>query len=186
VLEQIEVCIKYLDSHKLLTPADAEKDAEWVHLARPAFVVATKADVAPAGTLDTLKELTTRPFEYVEVSTRTGAGLDVFTRRCFEILDVVRVYAKKPGKEPDMQEPFMLPRGSTCTGFGLSHSPSTGRAFEIGSRLALFKRPRRPKRAAGTCTYRQGNHRTAFWIMGLLINVWHIKILLWTVKNRKI
>ncbi|MBM4104430.1 MAG: TGS domain-containing protein [Planctomycetes bacterium] len=113
VLEQIEVCIKYLDSHKLLMPADAAKDAEWVHLARPAFVIATKADIAPAGTLDTLKELTTRPFEYIEISTKTATGLDVFTRRCFEILDVVRVYAKKPGKEPDMQEPFMLPRGST-------------------------------------------------------------------------
>jgi ribosome-interacting GTPase 1 len=113
VLEQIEACIKYLDSHKLLMPVDTEKDAEWVHLARPAFVIATKADIAPAGTLDTLKELTARPFEYIEVSTKTDSGLDVFTRRCFEILNVVRVYAKKPGKEPDINEPFTLPRGST-------------------------------------------------------------------------
>jgi hypothetical protein len=113
VLEQMDVCVNYLDSHKLLTPPDAEKNAEWLHLARPTFVAATKADIAAVGTLDTLKELTSRPFEYIEVSTKTGLGLDVFVRRCFEILDVVRVYAKKPGKEPDMKEPFTLPRGST-------------------------------------------------------------------------
>lgn len=113
VLEQLEACTNYLDSHKLLLPADTEKDAEWIHLARPAFVVATKADIAPPGTLETLKELTTRPFEYIEISTKTGTGLNVFTRRCFDILGVVRVYAKKPGKEPDMHEPFTLPHGST-------------------------------------------------------------------------
>jgi len=113
VLEQMEVCTTYLDSHKLLAPLDAEKDAEWVHLARPTLVVATKSDIAPPGTLDTLKELTSRSFEYIEISTKTAAGLDIFARRCFEILDVVRIYAKKPGKEPDMKEPFTLPRGST-------------------------------------------------------------------------
>ncbi len=113
VLEQMDVCTKYLDSHKLLTPLDTEKDAEWVHLARPTFVVATKTDIAPTGTLATLKELTERPFEYIEISTKTGAGLEMFTKRCFELLNVVRIYAKKPGKEPDMKEPFTLPVGST-------------------------------------------------------------------------
>ena len=34
-------------------------------------------------------------------------------RRCFEMLDVVRVYSKEPGKPPDMRQPFILPRGST-------------------------------------------------------------------------
>lgn len=113
VLEQMDVCIKYLDSHKLLMPLDAEKDAEWVHLSRPTLVAATKSDIAPPGTLDTLKELVARPFEYIEISTQTGDGLAAFTKRCFELLNVVRIYAKKPGKEPDMNEPFTLPTGST-------------------------------------------------------------------------
>ena len=39
-------------------------------------------------------------------------GLDVFRRRVYEMLDVVRIYAKKPGCEADMKEPFTLPRGS--------------------------------------------------------------------------
>jgi ribosome-interacting GTPase 1 len=39
--------------------------------------------------------------------------MDVLTRRIFEMLDVVRVYAKKPHKEPDMNDPFTLKRGSS-------------------------------------------------------------------------
>jgi len=120
VLEQMEVCTAYLDSHTLIlnetTPDDAphgqaELDRA-THLGRKTFVIATKSDIAPEGTLETLKELTERPFEYIEVSAETGQGMDVLTRRIFEMLDVVRIYAKKPGKEPDMTDPFTLKRGS--------------------------------------------------------------------------
>ncbi|MDH4202571.1 MAG: 50S ribosome-binding GTPase [Phycisphaerae bacterium] len=126
VLEQMEVCTAYLDSHKLILnetktpsllrgtpPLQGESCLDRAtHLGRKTFVIATKADIAPAGTLDTLKELTERPFEYIEVSAETGAGLDILIQRIFEMLDVVRVYAKKPGKEPDMTDPFTLKRGS--------------------------------------------------------------------------
>jgi hypothetical protein len=29
------------------------------------------------------------------------------------MLDVVRIYGKQPGKQPDMEKPFVLPHGST-------------------------------------------------------------------------
>ncbi|MHC4906544.1 MAG: TGS domain-containing protein, partial [Planctomycetota bacterium] len=108
VLEQMEVCTTYLDSHTLiLDESAAEEDEVGNRLARKTFVIATKTDIAPEGTLETLKELTEWPFEYIEV------GMDVLTRRIFEMLDVVRVYAKKPHKEPDMNDPFTLKRGSS-------------------------------------------------------------------------
>ena len=121
VLEQMEVCTAYLDSHTLILDETALDDAhhgqvpihrDATHLGRKTFVIATKADIAPEGTLETLKELTERPFEYIEVSAETGQGMDLLTRRMFEMLDVVRVYAKKPGKEADMTDPFTLKRSS--------------------------------------------------------------------------
>ena len=78
-------------------------------------MIATKADLAPEGTLQTLKELTQRPFEFIEISSRDGRGLDLLTKRIFEMLDIVRIYAKKPGKEADMKDPFTLPRGSNVS-----------------------------------------------------------------------
>lgn len=117
VLEQMEVCTTYLDSHKLilwhgLAARENHGQDGRATLGRKIFVIATKADLAPAGTLETLKELTERAFEYIEISSETHAGLDVLMRRIFEMLDVVRVYAKKPHEEADMTAPFTLRRGS--------------------------------------------------------------------------
>ena len=107
VLEQMEVCTTYLDSHRLILD-EGQQD----HLGRKTFVIVTKSDIAPEGTLETLKELTDRPFQYFEISSETKAGLDVLMQCIFQMLDVVRVYAKKPHEEADMKEPFTLKRGS--------------------------------------------------------------------------
>ncbi|MBL7214053.1 MAG: 50S ribosome-binding GTPase [Phycisphaerae bacterium] len=107
VLEQMEVCTAYLDSHKLILEEGGD-----AHLGRKTFVIATKADITSAGTLETLKELTERPFEYIEISSETKAGQAVLMQRIFQMLDVVRVYAKKPHEEADMKEPFTLKCGS--------------------------------------------------------------------------
>ena len=113
VLQQMDVCTAYLDSHRLiLDESDEAKDEADNRLARKTFVIATKSDIAPAGTLDTLKELTDREFEYIEISSETGQGLDVLMQRIFEMLDVIRIYAKKPHQPADMTDPFTLKRGS--------------------------------------------------------------------------
>jgi len=126
VLDQWQVCLDYLTSHRLIQENSTGPDGEPGHeptpeptrdsgdsLGRPAFVICTKADIAPPGTTETLRELCGRNLEFIEVSPVTGHGLDHLRRRLFEMLNVVRVYAKKPGREPDMNEPFTLPRGST-------------------------------------------------------------------------
>lgn len=113
VLEQMDVCTAYLDSHTLILYESADEEGGSGNpLARKTFVIATKSDIAPEGTLETLKELAERSFEYLEVSAETGQGMDIMMRRIFELLDIVRVYAKKPGKDPDMTDPFTLKRGS--------------------------------------------------------------------------
>jgi ribosome-interacting GTPase 1 len=113
VLEQMEVCTAYLDSHKLILYESMADEGELgSRLARKTFVIATKADIAPEGTLDTLRELTDRAFEYIEISSETGQGLDILMQRIFEMLDVIRIYAKKPHQPADMTDPFTLKRGS--------------------------------------------------------------------------
>ena len=42
----------------------------------------------------------------------TGQGMDTLMRRIFEMLDVIRIYAKKPHQPADMADPFTLKRGS--------------------------------------------------------------------------
>jgi hypothetical protein len=47
------------------------------------------------------------------VSAATGEGLDELMRRTFVMLNVIRVYAKEPGKPADKEKPFVLPIDST-------------------------------------------------------------------------
>ena len=75
--------------------------------------ICTKSDIADAGALEDLKQLCERPLEFIEISAGTGAGLEELPTKFFELLRIIRVYAKPPGKPADMTEPFTLPAGST-------------------------------------------------------------------------
>lgn len=109
VLEQMDVVLSYLDSHRLLV----DETARSATLGRKPLVICTKCDIAEEGTMETLKELCERPFEYVSISTLTGRGMEQFGQTVYRLLDIIRIYAKKPHKPADMADPFTLPRGST-------------------------------------------------------------------------
>jgi len=47
------------------------------------------------------------------VSAETGEGLKELMAACFRLLHVMRVYAKRLNRPPDLEEPFVLPVGST-------------------------------------------------------------------------
>ena len=114
VVEQMDICLNFLESRSLLideqTPAFDEHGNA---IGKKAFCICAKSDSAPAGAIETLRKSCPRPFELVEVSAYTGAGMDKLRRKFFELLEIIRVYAKPPGKPADMTEPFTLPAGST-------------------------------------------------------------------------
>jgi len=113
VLEQMQVCLKYLDSHRLLLDEKTEAtDTNGNLLGKRGFVICSKCDIAESGTIETLKQSCGRDLDYLKLSAQTGEGMDELALKIFKMLDIVRVYAKKPGKEPDMKDPFTLPRGS--------------------------------------------------------------------------
>ncbi|KKK88884.1 hypothetical protein LCGC14_2738670 [marine sediment metagenome] len=49
----------------------------------------------------------------LSVSTISGEGLEELKEVVFNASEVIRVYSKEPGKEPDMMSPFTLPAGTT-------------------------------------------------------------------------
>jgi uncharacterized protein len=84
----------------------------WV--SQPALLVLTGMDRPSAERdLGALRELLELPWPLAPVSVVAELGLGELRRRTFEALDVVRIYAKEPGKEPDRARPFTLPRGAT-------------------------------------------------------------------------
>ena len=51
------------------------------------------------------------------VSATTGRNLERLKQVVFERLEVIRIYSKAPGKEPDFSAPFTMKRGGTVADF---------------------------------------------------------------------
>ncbi len=112
--EQALVLMDFLESRNLLldekTPA---VDGQGNALGRKAVCICTKADIAPAGAFELARNSFDKPMEFLQVSTQTAEGLDKFAELLFRMLNIIRVYAKPPGKPADMEAPFTLPTGAT-------------------------------------------------------------------------
>ena len=112
--EQLAACLDFLESRSLLIDSDTPAyDDQGNAIGKEAFCIGTKSDIAEADAFEKLKKSCKWSFEFVEVSAVSGVGLDSLAAKFFELLKIIRVYAKPPGKPADMTEPFTLPTGST-------------------------------------------------------------------------
>ena len=57
------------------------------------------------------KELLELDYPMVPISAKTGYNLDQLKKTLFEMLGVIRVYSKAPGKEADLTAPFVVEKG---------------------------------------------------------------------------
>jgi ribosome-interacting GTPase 1 len=81
---------------------------------KPTLIVANKMDSPKAAeNLAFFKEIVGEPIPIIPISAETGMGLDDLKSTLYELLDLVRVYSKIPGKDADMQKPFLVKRGGT-------------------------------------------------------------------------
>jgi len=89
-------------------------DADNAMLPKRVLVAANKCDLpGAADNFDGLKELSGCDLKMVRISAETKAGLPEMMNELFALLNVIRVYAKKPGKPVDKSSPFILPVGGT-------------------------------------------------------------------------
>ncbi len=85
---------------------------------RAAILVGNKLDAPEAeDRFVLLKETYGNRLPTVAVSARERVGLDDLKRFIFEQLRIIRVYSKPPGKEPQMDKPFVLKKGATVLDF---------------------------------------------------------------------
>lgn len=113
VLEQLTETLAQLELGKILAgPPPAELPRGAVH--KPALLVGNKCERPGAReNFEALRELWQERFRLLAVSTVTGEGMEELRRAVFDLLGIVRVYTKAPGKKADLTAPFVLPRGAT-------------------------------------------------------------------------
>ena len=78
------------------------------------LILGTKCDAesSDAG-LASLQDAYSEEFSIFPVSILEDQRIDGMRRRVFEALGLLRVYTKTPGQKPDMNDPIILPKGST-------------------------------------------------------------------------
>ncbi len=80
----------------------------------PAVYVATKLDAPDApSVLEVFKEFSGGRLPLLPISAEQGTNLGELRRTMFDMLGVIRVYSKKPGKKPDLHVPYILRRGTS-------------------------------------------------------------------------
>jgi ribosome-interacting GTPase 1 len=92
-------------------PADPEDPTiEYVRT----LLAANKAAVPGADDrLDIVREMFAARFPIHVLDAESGSGLEEVRTAIYRMLDMIRVYTKRPGKPADMESPYTCPAGST-------------------------------------------------------------------------
>ena len=89
-----------------------DEDESTVHVRT--ILVANKSDAPGAeDRLSIVREWFGDRFPVIVVSTVTGDGLEALRRSAYDLLGVLRIYTKQPGKPVDRTHPFTIPDGGT-------------------------------------------------------------------------
>jgi ribosome-interacting GTPase 1 len=112
LLDEIENTVAMLEKAKITL--GRQGSLAYGYVAKPALVVANKVDLPSArADFQIFTEMYAGQFPSLGVSARTTEGLDELRRAVFDLLGIIRVYTKEPGKKADLTAPFVLKAGST-------------------------------------------------------------------------
>ena len=116
-LVQLENTLTLLEEHHIAPvhlKGSYPQDSRMVYL--PVIVLVNKCDDERLDELfEVCCEIMEGDWNTLPVSAVTGRNFELLKRIVFERLDVIRVFAKPPGREADLDRPFVLKQGSTIT-----------------------------------------------------------------------
>ncbi len=118
-VQQLEESIAILEEHRIVPLHRQDNYPEDPRFTfKPLLVLANKCDDQEAEELfEIFSMLLDEKWPILPVSATTGHNLEQLKQAVFDGLAIMRVYAKPPGKDPDLTRPYVLPRGSTVEEF---------------------------------------------------------------------
>jgi ribosome-interacting GTPase 1 len=116
---QIDLILEELDRHRIkILKKGEENKPEIGLLPKRAVFVGNKADLKEAqeNGRALLNEFS-RIYPALSISAKENMNLDSVRGEIYAILDKVRAYTKAPGKPADLEDPVIMPKGSTVLDF---------------------------------------------------------------------
>jgi ribosome-interacting GTPase 1 len=118
--QQVELGLRLLEENRIQAAqlCDGEELPErWA--AAPVLIAANKCDQPGAEQdCEVFKELLGLNLPVMPISVKERRNLERLKRAALDFLQVVRVYAKPPGREPDLSRPFVVKQGTTLAELG--------------------------------------------------------------------
>ena len=114
-IDQYEKIVEILKSYRIFAEGfDVPEGTKRPVLFKKIFMVINKVD-GPKQEEDfqTFMELTDLKLPALPISILNDRNTDAFMKSIYDMSGVIRVYSKNPGKDPDLNEPFIIPKGST-------------------------------------------------------------------------
>ncbi|MCJ7568021.1 MAG: 50S ribosome-binding GTPase [Anaerolineales bacterium] len=117
--DQLEETVAFLESHRII-PLHRKDDfpQDRRHAIRPFLIVVNKVDnEILAADYKVFTELLEDVWHTVPISATTGHNVEQFKWTVFDLLEIIRIYSQAPGKEPNLNSPFVMQRGGTIEEF---------------------------------------------------------------------
>ncbi len=110
--DHLQSMLDFLREKRILR--DEIPEGVQAHTLDSVVVLGTKADCPGSQErLDLMQQLVDDCPQVLPVSATQGTNLEQLREMLFRKLNVIRVYTKRPGKDPDLDRPFILKAGST-------------------------------------------------------------------------
>jgi ribosome-interacting GTPase 1 len=111
-LDQFDGTLSQLKERKILR--DDIVEGLHYHTKDTCLIVATKMDIEGAeDNLELITEYAPPGFRLISASVELKETLELLRKEIFDLLGIMRIYSKKPGHDPDMNQPFILKKGAT-------------------------------------------------------------------------
>lgn len=121
-IEELEETIAFLEGHRIYPERDRALHPDSPRVTFLPFIVAVNKvdDESYDEDYQVFCQLLDADWMLVPISAKTGRNLNGLAQALFENLDVIRVYSKRPGKEADLEAPYVMSSGSTVEEFAAS------------------------------------------------------------------
>jgi ribosome-interacting GTPase 1 len=112
-VQQLEFVYQKLQENRIAPQhLEGQIESEGFLLFVPTLILVNKYDSEEFGEhYHIFQELLGGDYPLVPISAKTGHNLDEFKKKVFDLLGVIRVYSKAPGKEVDKTSPFVVEEG---------------------------------------------------------------------------
>jgi small GTP-binding protein len=120
-IQQFEDALAFLEEYRIAPlhrTAEYGDERGWAF--KPFLVLVNKCDdPIDDEDVEVLRELFGEEWTLLSISAETGRNLDQMKRAVFDRLEIIRVYSKPPGQEPDFSAPFVMGKGGTVEDFAV-------------------------------------------------------------------